>query len=187
MNLKQKQLALHKIAEEIEVCKVCRQKKIGLPVPGEGFADADVVFIGEAPGKTEAETGRPFIGRSGKLLRQLIQSIGLDDLKDVYITSPVKYLPKHGTPTPGEIAHGRKHLNEQLEIINPKLIVLLGSVAVQAVLQQKLPIVTVHGKIITADKRKYFITLHPAAAIRFQKFKKPIVEDFKKIKRLISK
>ncbi len=72
-----KQQALEKIAEEIRNCEICKQGKSGKAVPGEGNPDADIVFIGEAPGKTEAVTGRPFVGRSGKLLRLLIQEIGL--------------------------------------------------------------------------------------------------------------
>ncbi len=182
MNIKQRIAALNKIAKEIAFCKACRRNKVGLPVPGEGSVNAKIAFIGEAPGKTEANTGRPFVGRSGQFLRALIRSLKLDDLKDVYITSPVKYLPKHGTPTPQEIAHGRKHLNEQLNIIQPKIIVLLGSVAVQAVLEKKLPMMQHHGTIIEQDGRKYFLTLHPAAGIRFVKFKKIIEKDFKKMK-----
>src|SRR5439155_10892820 len=112
-----KQEALDEIAREIEACQVCKEGKIGKAVPGEGNPDADIVFMGEAPGKTEAKTGRPFIGRSGQLLRSMIRDVlGLDDLKDVYITSPVKYLPEKVTPTPAEIAHGKTHLDKQLAI-----------------------------------------------------------------------
>jgi DNA polymerase len=129
---KQKQQALKIIAKMIERCRICKKGKIGKAVPGEGNADADVVFIGEAPGKTEAATGRPFVGRSGKLLRGLIAGAGLKDDR-VFITSPVKYLPEYVTPTPADIAHGRKHLMEQLDIIKPKVAVLLGATAVRAV------------------------------------------------------
>jgi DNA polymerase len=115
-----KQEELDKIAKEIDSCDACKVGKIGVAVPGEGNPDAQVVFIGEAPGKNEAKTGKPFIGRSGNLLRKMIQSIGLDDLQDVYITSPVKYLPERGTPTPPEIAHGREHLMKQLAVIERK-------------------------------------------------------------------
>ena len=80
-----KQLQLDQIASEIDNCKICKKDKIGVAVPGEGNPDADIVFIGEAPGKQEAVNGRPFIGRSGQLLRNLIREIGLDDIKDVYI------------------------------------------------------------------------------------------------------
>src|SRR5258708_9896105 len=117
-----KQQALDTIAREIEDCAVCRDGKSGKAVPGEGNPDADIVFIGEAPGKTEAATGRPFVGRSGQLLRSLIREIGLRE-EDVYITSPVKYLPDRGTPTLADIRHGQEHFSNQLAVINPKVLV----------------------------------------------------------------
>jgi DNA polymerase len=181
-----KQKELEKISKEIEKCSICKIGKIGKAVPGEGNPDADIVFIGEAPGKTEAKTGKPFVGRSGQLLRKKIRELGLDDQKDVYITSPVKYLPERGTPFPADIAHGKLHLDKQLAIIDPKLIVLMGSVAVQGVLQSRIPVKREHGSIIEQDGKKYFITLHPAAALRFVPLKKIIDEDFTKLKRIIS-
>lgn len=181
-----KQKALDKIAKDIDQCAICKAAKNGKAVPGEGNSDADIIFIGEAPGKNEALTGRPFIGRSGQLLRSLIREIGLAE-KDVYITSPVKYLPDRGTPTSEDIAHGRIHLMQQLDIIQPKIIVLLGRVAAEGVLQQKLAVMSQRGTIIEKDKKKYFLTIHPAAAIRFQKFKKLIVEDFQILKELVKK
>src|SRR5690348_2310114 len=113
-----KLLALERIASEIEKCKICQKASSGKAVPGEGNPDADVVFLGEAPGKTEAATGRPFIGRSGQLLRKLIRDAGFKE-EDVYITSPVKYLPDRGTPDAAQIAHGRSHLSKQLAVIQP--------------------------------------------------------------------
>lgn len=179
-----KQKELDKIAETIALCSICQEKKSGKAVPGEGNPDALIVFIGEAPGKTEAKTGRPFVGRSGQLLRSLIRETGLLE-EDVFITSPVKYLPDRGTPTSEDIAHGRMHLMQQLDIIDPKIIVLLGRVAAEGVLQQKLAVMSQRGTIIEKDTKKYFLTIHPAAAIRFQKFKKLIIEDFQKLKELI--
>lgn len=181
-----KQQQLDKIAKEIMVCLVCKEKKHGKAVPGEGNPDARVVFIGEAPGKTEALTGRPFVGRSGKFLRSLIRNAGLKE-EEVYITSPVKYLPDRGTPTSEDIAHGRIHLMEQLAIVDPHIIVLMGRVAAEGVLQQKLAVMSQRGTILEKDKRKYFLTIHPAAAIRFQKFKKLIVEDFIKLQTILGK
>lgn len=180
-----KQEKLDEIAKEIEECEVCKIGKIGVPVVGEGNADAAVLFVGEAPGKQEAVTGRPFIGRSGKLLRGLIQSIGLNDLRDVYITSPVKYLPERGTPTSEEIAHGRKHLMKQLDIISPKIIVLLGRVAAEGVLQTKIAVQKVHGTTIEQGNKTYFFTLHPAAALRFRKNLPSLEEDFEKLRQLL--
>lgn len=179
-----KQAALEKIAEEIYNCTECKKDTIGIAVVGEGNANADVMFIGEAPGKTEAKTGRPFIGRSGKLLRSLIGDSGLKE-DEVYITSPVKYLPQRGTPNPKEIAHGKMHLDKQLAIIEPKIIVLLGSVAVQGVLGEKIAVMQRHGEVIERNGRKYFLTIHPAAALRFAKFRPVIKDDFKKLREII--
>ena len=151
---------------------------------GEGDPDADIMFVGEAPGKNESTVGRPFIGRSGKLLRAMIAELGLNEA-DVYITSPVKYLPEYGTPKLRDIEHARIHFNEQIDIISPKIIVLLGSTAAQAVLGEKIPTLKNHGKVIEKDDRTYFLTLHPAAALRFQKFKILLSEDFKKLKDLV--
>lgn len=191
-----KQQKLQKVNDEIVACPLCPIDKTGKPVPGEGNADADIVFIGEAPGKKEAESGRPFIGRSGQLLRLQIRESGLQE-EDVYITSPVKYLPLRparnathsvagrGTPTPADIAHGKTHLDKQLTVIDPKIIVLLGNTACQGVLGEKIPVMKEHGKIIERNGKKYFIMLHPAAAIRFQKFKSVFVGDFQKLKQLL--
>lgn len=181
-----KQEALDDIAKEIEQCAICKIGKQGKAVPGEGNPDAEVVFIGEAPGKKEAQTGRPFIGRSGQLLRKLICSIGLDDQKDVYITSPVKYLPDRGTPTRADIAHGREHLMQQLTVIQPKFVVLLGRVAAEGVLQRKVAVAAEHGLVIEKkDGIQYFLTYHPAAALRFRKNLEPLEEDFKKFQILL--
>lgn len=188
INPMNKQKALDEIAQEITQCSVCKEEKIGVAVPGEGNPDAEIVFIGEAPGKKEAVEGRPFIGRSGQLLRSLIREIGFDDVKDVYITSPVKYLPLRGTPTPQDIAHGRTHLMKQLAIIEPKFVVLLGRVAAEGVLQKKVAVVKERGSVILVnDGIQYFLTYHPAAALRFPvKFKPVLREDFKKVGRMIT-
>lgn len=180
-----KKVRLDKIAKEIEQCKICKTSKTGVAVPGEGNPEADIVFIGEAPGKQEAVSGRPFIGRSGQLLRSLIREIGLKE-EDVYITSPVKYLPQRGTPTSEEIAHGRIHLMKQLDVIKPKFVVLLGRVAVEGVLEKKVFVTKEHGEVIEQTNGiKYFLTYHPAAVLRFpNKFKGPMKEDFIKVKKL---
>lgn len=186
-----KQKELDNIAKEIENCEICKIGKSGKAVVGEGSIEAKIMFVGEAPGKLEAETGRPFVGRSGKLLRNMIQDSGLK-IEDVYITSPVKYLPDRRTPTSWDIAHGRIHLMRQFEIIQPKLVVLLGRVAAEGVLQSRIQVTKEHGKIIavmdlSAGRQvRYFLTLHPAAVLRFPwKFKKDFKEDFEKLKSLI--
>jgi uracil-DNA glycosylase len=187
-----KQQELDAVNDEIKACKICPINKSGKPVVGEGDPDADVVFIGEAPGKQEAVVGRPFIGRSGKLLRSLIVETGLKE-EGVYITSPVKYLPNGpdgtpgGTPSSKDIAHGRIHLMKQLSIIEPKFVVLLGRVAAEGVLEKKVFVAKEHGKVIEErDGTKYFLTIHPAAALRFaDKYKPLLTQDFEQLKTLM--
>lgn len=176
---------LKRIAKEIEECKICKEEKTGISVPGEGSPDAKVVFIGEAPGRLESQIGRPFVGRSGKYLRAQILSSGLNE-KDVFITSPVKYLPIHKTPKPYEIAHGRLHLNDQLRVIDPRIIVLLGSVAAQAVLEEKPLLTKDHGKIVEKDGKTYLLFYHPAFIIRFPKYKDEFEKDFTALKEFIN-
>jgi uracil-DNA glycosylase len=174
---------LQEIAKEIGNCSECKKGKIGVAVPGEGNSNAKIVFMGEAPGKNEAREGRPFIGKSGKYLRQVIREVGLNE-SDVFITSPVKYLPERGTPTKEDIEHGMIHTAKQLEVINPKIIVLMGNVAVQGVLGEKMEILKRHGDIIEKEGRKYLVTFHPAYAIRFDRGKGLFKKDFAKIKDL---
>jgi len=181
--VKYKKNRLAQIASLISQCKQCRRNKIGLPVPGEGSANARVMFVGEAPGKTEAQTGRPFVGRAGKLLRELIAQAGLKP-SEIFITSPVKYLPKHVTPTVKEITHGRGHLVEQIAVIRPKLIVLLGRVAVKAVLNRDCSPAKEHGTIIRRDGQEYFVMYHPAAALHAPALRPVLRRDFAKLKKI---
>lgn len=179
-----KEKELSKIAKEIEKCPLCKQWGTGEPVPGEGNPDARIVFIGEAPGKQEARVGRPFIGRSGKLLRAAISGAGLAE-EDVYITSPVKYLPLRGTPSRENILHARTHLFGQLSVIAPEIVVLLGSTACFALLDMKVEIVKEHGSILSRDGRTFFVTCHPAYALRFPEGKKWFLGDFRKLVKLL--
>ncbi len=170
---------LLEIAEEVEKCKICKVGKSGKAVPGEGSPDAKIMFVGEAPGKTEAKTGRPFVGRSGKLLRQMIDGLGLK-AEEIFITSPVKYLPDRGTPTVSDINHGKTHLQKQIDVINPKTIVLLGNSACVAMLGSKIPILKRHGEVLEKKGKKYLITFHPSAVLRFpNKYKEMFKEDLK--------
>ena len=178
-----KKFELQRIAKEIEKCKICRQGKTGKAVPGEGNPDAGLVFIGEAPGRNEAEAGKPFIGRAGKLLRSIIKDIGIDE-KNVFITNPVKYLPLKGTPSTADVQHGKTHLEKQLRIINPKIIVLLGRVATLANFDEPISVKKEHGKTIEKNGITYLITYHPSAALRFPPLKKVLAEDLEKLKKL---
>lgn len=175
-----KQQRLEEIAREIEVCLICLKNTEGRAVVGEGNPDANIMFIGEAPGRLEAETGRPFVGRSGQLLRSAIRDLGLRE-EDVYITSPVKRLPVYKTPKPKDIEHGMTHLQKQIDVINPRVMVLLGNTAARGVLGKVPQTSKDHGTFLEKDNRTYFFSYHPAAAIRFVKYKKVFLEDFKKI------
>lgn len=176
---KQKELEI--LAKHVETCNECQKDSIGVSVFGEGNINADIMFVGEAPGKNEAKIGRPFIGRSGKLLRQCIQDAGLKE-EEVYITSPVKYLPERGTPSKTQIAHAKSHFDQQVAIIQPKVIVLLGKTASFALLNRDVPVLKEHGSLIIENNRTYLLTIHPSAALRFPKYKQLLISDFEKLK-----
>jgi len=178
-----KEEKLRQIAREIEKCRECRRGKSGLPVPGEGNPDARVMLIGMAPGKEEARTGRPFVGRSGRLLTEMLHRIGMER-KEIYITSPVKYFPEKNL-TVNDIRHGAGHLKKQVDVISPGLLVLMGSVAVKALLpQERISVSKMHGRLIEKGGRRYFITFHPSAALRFPENRRMMMKDLAKLKRI---
>ena len=155
-------------------------------VGGEGPLSAEIMLVGQAPGANEDRLGRPFIGRSGRLLTQLLKSAGVDRDK-VYICSCVQFFPpKNRMPYPAEIKACKPFLMEQIQIVNPKIIVLVGALASREVVGVK-EIMKAHGSIIEGEMgRRYFVTLHPAAAVRLKKNMKPIKEDFLKLKGILS-
>lgn len=156
----------------------------------DGNKDAKVMIIGEAPGRTEDKLQKPFVGRAGKLLDSLLQSIHLDRSK-VYITNVVNYRPdKNRKPKPDEINQFKKLLFKHIEIISPKCILLLGTTAAAAVLNHIGPLSEVRGKwknikIINS----YFdilTTFHPAFLLRQPAQKKSTLEDLFEFKRKLS-
>lgn len=179
-----KKVKLLKIANEISKCKLCKKDKFGLPVPGEGDANAKIMFIGEAPGIEESKTGKPFVGRAGKFLDKLLRLAGIDR-KKVFITSLLKYYPGKRAVKNWEIEHGKIHLWEQIETIKPKLIVLLGDIAKKAILEEPRKVSLIHGKLIKKGEIFFFPTFHPAAAMRFPKIRKLTEADFIKLKNVI--
>ncbi len=155
-------------------------------VKGEGNLLAETMLIGQAPGSDEDKKGKPFVGRSGKLLDELLALAGYSR-KEVYITSTVQFFPpKNRAPTKREIELCRPFLERQIKIINPKLIVLLGNVALNALLHMGR-CMSLHGHVVNKDGVYYFITLHPAAAIRIKKNMPIIRKDFEKLGMLRSK
>lgn len=212
-----KQAQLDQIAAEIVKNNVCPDlaKQAKHLVFGEGSANARVIFIGEAPGKLEDETGRPFVGASGRFLTELIEGIGLKR-KDVYITSILKYRPPNNRdPKPAEKDAFWPYLLAQIEIIQPKLIVTLGRHSANCFLPG-LKIGQDHGKPqlwlseagpvgqsfpqraryaaraggppMPATRRRYLVLplYHPAAALYNGSQRQTIINDFAQVRALIT-
>jgi DNA polymerase len=176
-----KKAKLAKLNREIRNCNKCSLWKTRKnTVPGEGPTNAQIMIIGQAPGAEEDKVGRPFIGRSGKFLNQLLKITRIDR-KKVFITSPLKcFPPKNRKPTKKEINTCLFYLKEQIEIMNPKKIILLGEIAFSVFFpNEKLK--NFRGKIIEKDNKEFFITYHPAAGLRFLKIKKLLEKDFKNL------
>ena len=178
---------MKKLSQMIKRCRKCplwRYRKN--PVPGEGPLNSKLFFVGEAPGRLEDETGRPFVGPSGKFLEKLLNSIGLKR-KNVFLTGIVKCRPPNNRkPTRKEIEACKRYTLKQIEIIRPSLIIVLGATASEGLLDIR-KIGKLHGKIIEKNGNKYFITFHPSAARRFPKIRKLMIKDFKKLKSLLIK
>ena len=155
-------------------------------VPGEGSPVADVVFIGEAPGKLEDETGRPFVGATGKFLTELIESAGLKR-SDVFITSIVKYRPPNNRdPRPDEKAQSWPYLLRQLRVIQPKLVVTLGRHSTGYFIP-KGTITELHGTLVTGGEWPVLPLFHPSVALYNHSMRKVVQEDFARLKDIISK
>lgn len=157
-------------------------------VPGEGNSDAELLFIGEAPGRDEDASGRPFVGRSGQLLRKNIQRIGFAD-EDVFIANVVKHRPpENRDPTPEEIAHCAPYLDEQILTIDPKLIVTVGRFSMGKFFPDQ-KISGIHGRVFKVkwkDRFYYVYPLyHPAAALRSVALKQTFEKDFDKIPKIL--
>ncbi|MFQ5920882.1 MAG: uracil-DNA glycosylase [Nitrososphaerales archaeon] len=153
------------IADEVRTCTLCRlsQNRTNA-VPGEGNSLAKIMFIGEAPGRSEDEQGRPFVGAAGKLLTEALQEAGLAR-EDVFITNVVKCRPpSNRVPAEEERSACRPYLERQIKLINPRIICVLGRTAYESLLGGG-SITSNRGKLVKHGKRHYFLTVHPAAMI----------------------
>src|SRR3990167_4573045 len=178
-----KQTQLDKIKEKIIKQKICPDlaKAATQLVFGDGNPDADVVFIGEAPGKSEDEQGLPFVGAAGRFLNEMLESIGLRRA-DVYITNIVKYRPPNNRdPYPDEKADFLQFLKKQLEVIKPKLIVTLGRHSMEVLLPSELRISQVHGQPKRYNGQVYMPLFHPAAALYNGGMRQTLIDDFSRI------
>jgi DNA polymerase len=173
-----RQSQLDSLAEMVRLCTRCKLwQSRTLAVPGEGPPDSQLMFIGEGPGGTEDQTGRPFVGAAGKLLEQLLASIGLMR-DDVYITNVVKCRPPmNRDPEPDEIEACKPYLGRQLKIIDPAIIVTLGRFAMERWLPDK-KITRVHGQAFRYGSRLIVPLFHPAAALRRAEWQIALEEDF---------
>lgn len=200
MNVVDKKKEIEKIRKEVVNLKQSslyeyRTAHNYVPVIGEGSYDASIVFVGEAPGENEAKTGKPFCGRSGKLLDELLASIRLDR-QNVYITNVVNDRPQDNRdPTQEEINLYSTYLYKQFAVIQPKVIVMLGRISMKAVFthagieNKLLPIGDIHGKSIKATfpwgEAMVMPLYHPAYALYNGSKKQILFDDFKKLKKFI--
>ena len=136
-------------------------------VVGKGNEVADIVIIGEGPGEQEDITGLPFVGRAGKMLDTVLSSVDIDPVKDCYITNIVKCRPPgNRKPTSTESEACMPWLNEQINLISPKIIILAGATAVESYLGIKEPISKIRGKWIEKNNIKYMPIFHPSYLLR---------------------
>jgi uracil-DNA glycosylase len=179
--IEERRVALGQLNECVARCNECALGKLRTrAVPGEGRIDADIMLIGEAPGYYEDQQGRPFVGAAGQFLEQLLASIGLKR-SDVFIANVIKCRPpQNRDPLPDEIASCSTWLNQQLEIIDPKVIVTLGRYSLARFLPGN-PISKVHGQGRRIGDRWVVPMYHPAAALHQGSLRRVIEEDFKKI------
>lgn len=173
----------NQLQTEISACEKCRlcQTRTNV-VPGEGNPQADLMFIGEGPGRDEDLQGRPFVGRSGELLTRMICAIGLER-DQVYICNVVKCRPpQNRNPEPDEAAACINYLRAQVALVRPKVIVLLGKVACRYTLNQELSVMRVHGQWFERKGVFFMPTFHPSFLLRDPAMKRAAWDDFQKIR-----
>lgn len=178
--------ALARLCDDIRACQECElARHRNRVVPGAGAEDADLLFIGEAPGWHEDQQGRPFVGPAGQFLEQLLSSIGLRR-DDVYIANVVKCRPpENREPLPAEIEACRMWLDRQVALIRPRMIVTLGRHS----LSRYFPTETigkVHGRPRQLDGVLYYPMYHPAAALHQGSLRQTIEADMLKIPEILA-
>jgi uracil-DNA glycosylase family 4 len=179
--------ALVQLCQEITACRDCELAKHRTKVvPGEGAEDADLLFIGEAPGWHEDQQGRPFVGPAGQFLDQLLASIGLQR-EEVYIANVIKCRPpQNREPLPVEIENCRKWLDRQVEIIRPQMIITLGRYSLARYFPNE-SIGKVHGKPRRLGDVIYYPMYHPAAALHQGSLRRTIEADMIKIPQILAR
>ena len=181
--------SLQNLKTIIKNCKKCKLHETRInTVFGDGSANAKVMIIGEAPGKDEDISGKPFVGRAGKLLTEILSSINLER-KDIFITNTVKCRPpENRNPHDDEIISCSEYLDEQIRLINPKVIVLLGKIAANRILNIDEPISSLRGKkyFIKESNIPIIVFYHPAYLLRSPLQKSKVWEDLKFMENIIT-
>ncbi len=163
-------------------CELCKTRTNA--VPGKGNFQSDVIFVGEAPGRNEDKNGEPFIGVAGKKLSIALDEAGISR-DEVYITNIVKCRPPNNrVPNPSERNTCQEYLKQEISIIKPKIICILGNTAFNSILGGS-EITKFRGKVAQKDNQLYFITIHPAATIYNQKLIDVLKSDIVKLFDLI--
>ena len=176
------------LEENIKDCKKCKlcQNRTNI-VLGVGKKDADVMFIGEGPGADEDKEGIPFVGKAGKLMDQALIGLGINR-DEIYIANIVKCRPPaNRNPENDEASACMDYLRSQVMLVKPKIIVLLGSVALKNILGEEYGITSARGKWIENKGIKYFPTWHPAALLRDEAKKIEFWSDLKEVKNEMEK
>jgi DNA polymerase len=176
-------LQLEDIRAEIGDCRRCKLAPTRTNIVfGAGNPNAELVFVGEAPGYDEDQQGLPFVGRAGQLLTKIIESINLKR-EDVYICNVLKCRPPDNrNPEPDEVGSCNPFLRKQLAVIRPKVVCCLGTFAAQTVLQTAAPISKLRGKFFDMDGTRVIATFHPAYLLRSPDKKREVWEDMKQIR-----
>ncbi|HTT68900.1 MAG TPA: uracil-DNA glycosylase [Gemmatimonadales bacterium] len=172
----------------VPVVDACRKCALGHSrrhsVPGEGDPKAGLVVVGEAPGATEDETGRPFVGRAGKLLDDILKAIGFRR-EDVFICNVLKCRPpENRDPEPLEVAACSPYLHRQLELIGPRVILAMGRPAAHALLGVTASLGELRGKLHRYRGIPLIVTYHPAALLRNPHWKRPTWDDIRIARRI---
>jgi uracil-DNA glycosylase family 4 len=174
---------LGELAGVARECLRCRlRESCSQVVFGEGPPDARLMLIGEGPGQDEDIQGRPFVGKAGQLLDKILEAAGIQR-SQVYIGNVVKCRPPgNRLPNPDEVKECRKYLERQIKLIRPSIIVCLGSMASQTVIDPNAKITRIRGRWLIRQGIKIMPTYHPAALLRNPSYKRPVWEDFKQIR-----
>ena len=176
---------LEQIKQDVIKCTKCELSETRTnSVPGKGNFKSDVIFVGEAPGKNEDKNGEPFIGIAGKKLTAALENAGVSR-DEIYITNIVKCRPpSNRVPKPNERETCQEYLKQEISIIKPKIICILGNTVFNSVLGGS-EIIKYRGKVAQKDNQLYFITIHPAATIYNQKLISVLKKDIKKLFKII--